>query len=705
MKNTKKLISILLLSFAGLFFITNTSLSQQTTDQLFEKALFMEEATGDLQQAIDLYQQILKDNPENRNVGARALLHMGICFEKLGLKQARGTYQDVINKYPDQQGEVAIAKGRLNRLLALQDVPFKPTFRKSPIPTELSGNLALSPDGQKLLLVSDEKLWIMPLSGNLGSDFPGKPIQLNTDSVKVSWAGFSWSGDGKSIAFNEIRWQDKPEEEKKNLNIYIVSAEGGIPKKIVENNCVGLAVNYRTSLSPDGKKLAFSTVDGVKQHIYTISTDGGVPQRLVDAQAREPVFSPDGKMIAYVEDKNLGGRGGNLWVIPASGGPSTLVAQAGNTGSPVWSPDASKIAFLDYFENKKIYIIPVGRDGKPAGEKITINAPVGASEIRQLTGWSADNKIGAIINRVKYALYTLPEQGGQAALVMYGGSPSQPRWSPDGKQIIFMKGGKRKGGWPNNKLAFVSADGGEDTNILSVSDDKIGLLPFQTGIRVSPNGKKIVISAGKHDNPVLINNHPTLQIWTIPIDGGKLIQITKPPVPYTDYSPCWSPDGKSIAFVRSKLIEERKLYGETGIYTINSSGGEPKFLTSESDAICSINWSPDGKYIAYLGKSLSVIDVHNGISKEVCKVPRWTVHTELAWSADSKRIAFNDKKGKVIKVISIDDGSIQNIETDLVNTNIFHLDWSPDGKRFVFAGYQGGIPEFWLMENFLPITK
>ena len=52
MKNTTKPFFILLLSIAALFFITNTSLSQQTAEQLFEKALYMEEATGDLEQAI-----------------------------------------------------------------------------------------------------------------------------------------------------------------------------------------------------------------------------------------------------------------------------------------------------------------------------------------------------------------------------------------------------------------------------------------------------------------------------------------------------------------------------------------------------------------------------------------------------------------------------------------------------------------------------
>ena len=52
--------------------------------------------------------------------------------------------------------------------------------------------------------------------------------------------------------------------------------------------------------------------------------------------------------------------------------------------------------------------------------------------------------------------------------------------------------------------------------------------------------------------------------------------------------------------------------------------------------------------------------------------------------------------------MNLDDGSIEDIETGLVNVSIFNLDWSPDGKRFVFIGVKGGGNEFWFMENFLP---
>jgi Tol biopolymer transport system component len=691
----------------------------QTAEELLAKGIQLEEVKGELEKAIEVYQTIVQDFPENRTVAAKAQFHIGLCYEKLGLKQARGAYQDVINKYPDQQGEVALAKERLNRLLALQEVPYKPTFRKIRIPTELSWNVALSPDGQKLLLVYDKKLWLMPLSGNLGSDFPGKPVLLNTENVPVEWSGLSWSVDGKWIAFNDILPGDSRKKQNWNQSIYVIPSKGGNPKKVYENFRDKMVVNYRISLSPDGKDLAFSSVENNKQHIYRIAVGGGTPIKLTDVLSREPVFSPNGKMIAFVEDQLLGFDGGSLWIIPASGGPPSLVAQAVNASSPIWSPDASKIAFLDYSENKNIFIVPVSKDGKPAGEKMTIEAPTGTEDVRLLTGWSVDNKIGALMtSQQEFALYTLPEQGGQAAMVYYGTRrTSQPRWTPDGKQILFMKMGKENPVPPNHKLSIVSAEGGEERDILIGSEDRIFIMPFASGLRVSPDGKKILLAAKSWNDTVLINNYPTLQIWITTIEGDNPTQITKPKIPYTDNSPCWSPDGKSIVFIRSKLIEERfASFSETSIYTINSSGEELKLLTSELTSesermIFSVTWSPDGTMIAYLTskeatpdiRALHVINVSNGNSRVVGEVPAAGYNTELAWSPDSKRIAFNAREGEdVIKIISLDDGSIQDIETGLFDTSIYNLDWSPDGKRFVFVGWKSGDKEFWLMENFLP---
>ena len=55
--------------------------------------------------------------------------------------------------------------------------------------------------------------------------------------------------------------------------------------------------------------------------------------------------------------------------------------------------------------------------------------------------------------------------------------------------------------------------------------------------------------------------------------------------------------------------------------------------------------------------------------------------------------------------MSLSDGSIENISTGLVDGKIHHLDWSPDGEKFVFGGRRGGEAEFWFLEDFLPLEK
>jgi len=55
--------------------------------------------------------------------------------------------------------------------------------------------------------------------------------------------------------------------------------------------------------------------------------------------------------------------------------------------------------------------------------------------------------------------------------------------------------------------------------------------------------------------------------------------------------------------------------------------------------------------------------------------------------------------------MNIDDGSIEVIKTRMVDTRMVHLDWSPDGKRFVFGTRNRKVREFWFMENFLPVAE
>lgn len=695
---------------------------QQNAEQLYQSGIYKEEVEGELEKAIAIYEQILKDFPQNQVTAAKALYHIGLCYEKLGNKEAQKAYQRLIDEYPGQTQEVNLAKARLATLVkSAEAVPRKPIFRKIQIPTKISGHVSLSPDGQKISLSSpsDGKLWIMPLSGKLGPDFPGEPVELNTEDVGVEWSAHNWSGDNRWIAINEdVLVEEMQKKEKKGTQgIYVVSSQGGKPKKVYENYRGARVINYRISLSPHGKTLAFSSVDLERneQHIYTIPVDGGEPKQLVDAQAREPAFSPDGKMIAYVEDKNLGVGGGGLWIVSTQGGTPKRVAEAKKASSPIWSPEGNMIAFVDKQDKAaQIHIIPIGKDGKADGEKTSIEVPEGIQGVDLLAGWTPDNKIGVVFEKpLEFGLYTVPAEGGKATMVSHGGYPVQPRFSPDAKRIFHFNNKKEgSGAWQRLAIAVVSAEGGQVATVSIQSDEKMIIPGWGGGNRVSPNGKMIVFSGKTPKDPGL-----HFHIWTLPVEGGKPKKLTKSPTQCSDMFPCWSPEGTAVAFVRARVSKNyAEGFSETNIYIVNSTGGEPKPLTSESNQVNygPIAWSPDGKLLAYFSGSegtwgdgsLNVIPVDGGEPRVIGKAQGIQVNKELAWSPDSKQVAFNGSSDdKVILVMSLENGSIEDIETDLVDTVIYHLDWSPVGDRLVFGGYKGGGREFWLMENFLHLVK
>ena len=91
--------------------------------------------------------------------------------------------------------------------------------------------------------------------------------------------------------------------------------------------------------SPDGKRLVFSALS----RLYVRDLPDGTPRRLTSSQAGEfaPVWSPDGRWIAYVTWEP---DGGHVWKIPAEGGePRRLTNRAAFYSEVAWSPDGERL--------------------------------------------------------------------------------------------------------------------------------------------------------------------------------------------------------------------------------------------------------------------------------------------------------------------------------------------------------------------------
>ena len=84
-------------------------------------------------------------------------------------------------------------------------------------------------------------------------------------------------------------------------------------------------------------------------------------------------------------------------------------------------------------------------------------------------------------------------------------------------------------------------------------------------------------------------------LWLVPTSGGAPRQFTSGT--HQDYSPCWSPDGRQIAFVSTRADNKPQ------VYLIGLNGGEARKLTDVRQGATDPAWSPDGKLIAFLSRS------------------------------------------------------------------------------------------------------
>jgi serine/threonine protein kinase len=588
------------------------------------------------------------------------------------------------------------------------EIPQEPRFHKIRIPAN-PGNGILSPDGKSFAFISQASVWVVPIPGKVQPDLAGAPVRLTEPMDAREWSGnyMSWSKDGNWLAFNAYDGDDDA--------IFVIPTSRGRPNRINVPlyRGGGHPDKYRISLSPDGKILAFTSKSSESSeeepgekpplYLYTIPVRGGNATCLTTEWSSQPAFSPIGDRIAFVKGTYLesGEDRRDLWVINADGSEMVKLTDfPGRVRGPVWSPDGRLIAVnLDSDSrnrNHEIWVVPAPQNGIPAGSPIKIDLPLESSSM--IAGWTVDNKIGLLMTSPAHqAVYTVPASGGKATQVTPedpDGYPCYPKWSPDGETLYFR--------WGRGNIASVPYQGGRPQIVHHAKQTKIIAGIPGAGNGLSPDGKTIVFMAYKE------GTHPVeVSIWTVPVGGGEPTEITRANLPRHDRFPCWSPDGDSIAFGREDRWSKDEY--QMNIFLTSSEGGEVRQLTSRSNRVtwASIDWSPDGEYIAYfsLDDTINIIPVRGGEHRVLADVGNVSGHCSLSWSPDGTELAYTSM-GRLM-VVSLGGGEPREVETGVLGEGVinFHIDWSPDGKEFVFTAGFGGAYELWLMDDFLDMVN
>jgi Tol biopolymer transport system component len=345
--------------------------------------------------------------------------------------------------------------------------------------------------------------------------------------------------------------------------------------------------------SPDGSLLAFASNRSGNFEIYVRRIEGGQEVNITNdpGQDIQPAFSPDGTSIAFVSTRSsrtglikiapsIGGfeyytYGGDIWIAPALGGPPRRLAQDGNL--PIWSPDGKQLAYGSGVEDHRsiLQVPPEGGAPHPVLSSADSSWEIIKLQYSPRGRWF-------IFETKDQRLLLMPASGGTPRQILQGSSPV---WDPSGKHVYFATQ-ERLGGTRIQSVEFDESGG----RVLGVPHTLGVMTGVLRDLAMSRNGQELVVTerqeslnltrlpllpggsgpAGPEEllNPGHVRNlYPSFspdqrriafgdnrlgnqQVWILDLATRLRERLRLPQANLGAILPFWSPDGRQLAVTR-----------------------------------------------------------------------------------------------------------------------------------------------------------
>ena len=271
---------------------------------------------------------------------------------------------------------------------------------------------------------SNSDLWRLPVAPETGRPAGEPEAVLATTRVESRPA---WSPDGRTMALNSDRTGE--------MNLWVRDSGGGV-RQITS----GPGGDYQPAWSPDGGSLAFFSARGGNTDIWQVRLRDSVLTRLTEDPALDinPFYSPDGRHIAFVSDRS--GRF-ELWLMQADGSGQRQLASVGCLGHFLaWTRDGRAVVFRGLRDRQSTtYRVEIATGDLTTLPEVVSGGHMSFSPSQALIIDVRDHKV----------LWAYPMDGRPAYRIYQFTDPDvridYPRWSPDGRWILFDRAAPRGG--------------------------------------------------------------------------------------------------------------------------------------------------------------------------------------------------------------------------------------------------------------------
>lgn len=519
-------------------------------------------------------------------------------------------------------------------------------------------NVAISPDGHYVVyaLREGEKQGLNVRQVATGSDLQILP----PDEILIY--GLTFSPDGNYIDFVRSE-KNNPV----NTFLYRIPTLGGSSHLVMQ-----AGMDFSTSYSPDGAQFAFLRVNGEEQVDLLIAHADGSNERVLatrpylDGFTAGTAWSPDGKTIAFSSVESKKSIRSVLWAVSVGDGSVREIYSTPNQiGRPCWLPDGSGLlapigSNIYQFLRGQLWFISFPRGqarrltNDPMDYQWSLNlaqdgrtlvdiaqtrvsdlwiAPGGdTTKAKQVTrndhsvggfSWKSDNRIFFATGNGNLAL--LNSDGNARTLLTANDYPvGDPSACGDGRYVVYSTHGEKAGIWR------MDADG---SNPIRIADE-----PVATSPQCSPDGRWVIyvqspsltlrrVTITGEKPPETIANIPAaweLGVLALSPEGERIAYVAAPETPVGNLSspsvsqpnelkviafdsgnrlhqfewpasawrPRWAPQGDAIDYILTRN-------GVSNIWQQRLSGGSPKQVTHfDSGEIFDFDWSRDGRQLA-----------------------------------------------------------------------------------------------------------